>query len=195
MRRDQALYFFDFVLCPILIAYYSLDAIASGGGGQSLNAIFWCFCGLVLWTFIEYWVHRGLFHHAPGLREMHEVHHRLPELLIGAPPAILPCTLVLLGYILFSTLGPLIHSSICAGLLTGYLVYSFVHYATHHIEHARVEYLVTARRKHLQHHYSSGRHNFGVTTDFWDHVFGTAFIAMIRLKRRRAGDFGSLDGS
>jgi sterol desaturase/sphingolipid hydroxylase (fatty acid hydroxylase superfamily) len=64
-----------------------------------------------------------------------------------------------------------------AGLVTGYLWYVFVHYATHHWRPRRDSYLYRARMRHACHHHLSHSGNFGVTTAFWDHVFGTALEA------------------
>jgi sterol desaturase/sphingolipid hydroxylase (fatty acid hydroxylase superfamily) len=61
-----------------------------------------------------------------------------------------------------------------AGLVTGYLWYVFVHYATHHWRPRRHSYLYRARLRHARHHHLSHSGNFGVTTGVWDRVFGTA---------------------
>ena len=174
MRREQILYFFDFFLCPPLAAYLASAAFAEGGEAGLLRVVSGCIAGLVLWTFIEYWVHRGLFHHAPGLRQLHAEHHATPHSLAGSPPALLPLALILLGYAVFSPIGSQIRYAACAGLLVGYLIYSFVHYATHHIATPKSRYLKWVRRGHLQHHFRAGEYNFGVTSNVWDHVFSTA---------------------
>ena len=64
-----------------------------------------------------------------------------------------------------------------AGLVSGYLWYVFVHYATHHWRLRRGSYLYRARLRHARHHHLSHSGNFGVTTSVWDHVFGTALEA------------------
>jgi sterol desaturase/sphingolipid hydroxylase (fatty acid hydroxylase superfamily) len=70
------------------------------------------------------------------------------------------------------------------GLVTGYLWYVFVHYATHHWQPRRDSYLYRARLRHARHHHLSHSGNFGVTTAFWDHVFGTAIEASAPKFRR-----------
>ena len=67
-----------------------------------------------------------------------------------------------------------------AGMVTGYLWYVFVHYATHHFRPRRGTYLYRARVRHARHHHLSDDGNFGVTTAFWDHVFGTALAERAR---------------
>jgi len=58
------------------------------------------------------------------------------------------------------------------GVVAGYLVYSLTHHATHHW---RSRGPLARRRKqwHAQHHHSDAPVCFGVTTRFWDRVFGT----------------------
>jgi sterol desaturase/sphingolipid hydroxylase (fatty acid hydroxylase superfamily) len=53
-----------------------------------------------------------------------------------------------------------------------YALYMFVHHATHHIAIQSGDVLYRARIRHMAHHYRDGC-NFGVTTGFWDTVFGT----------------------
>jgi sterol desaturase/sphingolipid hydroxylase (fatty acid hydroxylase superfamily) len=69
--------------------------------------------------------------------------------------------------------------------VTGYLAYVFVHSATHHWAPRRGSYLFRARRRHALLHHRSEEGNFGVTTGFWDVVFGTALEASDL--RRRVG--------
>ena len=48
----------------------------------------------------------------------------------------------------------------------------FVHHATLHFAIQPGDVLYRARVRHMAHHYRDGC-NFGVTTGFWDIVFGT----------------------
>ena len=185
MRFARLNYFFDFALCPPLIAYFAHLAWRARVGDVLFGAALWCLAGLALWTFIEYWVHRTLFHHAPILREMHGAHHRQPELLAGSPPAILPLALIALAFALFGAFGPAIFAPIQTGLLTGYLFYSFMHYAAHHVRSRRLHYLVALKHWHMRHHFGPQDKNFGVTTAFWDHVFGTALDTRAPSRSRR----------
>ena len=66
------------------------------------------------------------------------------------------------------------NSPIADNILRRYALYMFVHHATHHfeIQPGDVLYRARARVRHMAHHYHDGG-NFGVTTSFWDVVFGT----------------------
>ena len=58
-------------------------------------------------------------------------------------------------------------------MLVGYLVYVFVHHASHHLRIAPGHILYRARMRHLAHHHRDDS-NYGVTTGLWDRAFGTA---------------------
>ena len=69
--------------------------------------------------------------------------------------------------------GSQVSAAVSLGVLSGYLVYSCVHHATHHW---RAESAWAKRRKlwHAMHHrYAAEGCCYGVTSRFWDHVFTT----------------------
>jgi dihydroceramide fatty acyl 2-hydroxylase len=59
-----------------------------------------------------------------------------------------------------------------AFFIVGYLIYDYIHYATHHfpMRNPVAKYL---RRHHLKHHFSGERGRYGVSSPLWDIVFGT----------------------
>jgi sterol desaturase/sphingolipid hydroxylase (fatty acid hydroxylase superfamily) len=59
-----------------------------------------------------------------------------------------------------------------AFFIVGYLIYDYIHYATHHfsMKNPVAKYL---RRYHLKHHYSGETGRYGVSSPLWDIVFGT----------------------
>jgi sterol desaturase/sphingolipid hydroxylase (fatty acid hydroxylase superfamily) len=75
--------------------------------------------------------------------------------------------------ILFVTLfGVASGGAVLGGMLLGYAAYEWVHYSTHY-RVARTRYGRYVRAWHLAHHHKSPRARFGVTSPFWDFVFGT----------------------
>ncbi len=174
MWRSRVCYFFDFALCPPLAIGFARFATMDAVAPNLALAAFWSLAGLAAWTFIEYWVHRALFHHAPILRAMHATHHTRPDLLEGSPPAILPFALIIVAGPAIPAFGAAAYSSLVAGLLTGYLGYSFMHYAAHHLRFGGQGYAARAKRWHMLHHFGPMDRNFGVTSGFWDRAFGTA---------------------
>ncbi|KAK6455047.1 uncharacterized protein RJT20DRAFT_129716 [Scheffersomyces xylosifermentans] len=143
---------------------------------------FWVL-GLFVWTFIEYCLHRFLFHLDRYLPDhpialtfhflFHGIHHYLPMdgLRLVLPPALF----LLLSfpiYKFFFTILPYYHAcSGFAGGMLGYIMYDMTHYVLHH---ARLpKYFQELKTYHLEHHYKNYELGFGVTSKFWDVIFGT----------------------
>ena len=85
MKMSKLGYFSEFLLFPPLFVFAMLLAFR-----RSIppHPIIWAtvyVVGLVGWTLIEYLLHRALFHHAPILARIHELHHNSPQDLIGTP--------------------------------------------------------------------------------------------------------------
>lgn len=146
--------------------------------------------GLVLFTLIEYSVHRWLFHGAerwgsPRLyRFLHGAHHDRPRdvtrLAVPLTTSLPLLALVLASWLPWAALRPQ-GAAMTAGLLVGMLVYERIHEHTHRTpERGEGAWMWRRRVDHLQHHHRA-HGNFGVTTALWDVVFGT------QLRRRRRG--------
>jgi sterol desaturase/sphingolipid hydroxylase (fatty acid hydroxylase superfamily) len=137
--------------------------------------------GIFFWTLTEYILHRFVFHFHPssawGQRLhflAHGVHHDYPNdstRLVMPPSVSIP--LAVLFYGLFSLLIPGgFLPAYFAGFLFGYVCYDTIHYATHHAPmKGRLGHWL--KQHHLRHHYVDDQNGFGVSTPFWDHVFGT----------------------
>jgi dihydroceramide fatty acyl 2-hydroxylase len=137
--------------------------------------------GVLLWTFLEYWLHRMLFHYRPrtaiGRRLfwiMHGVHHDWPNdaLRLVFPPMVSLPLAVAFWWIFTAGAGPAFRYPLMVGLLCGYLAYDMLHYWMHH---ARPKSRVGSglRRHHLAHHFRDDGRAFGVSTPLWDYVFGS----------------------
>jgi sterol desaturase/sphingolipid hydroxylase (fatty acid hydroxylase superfamily) len=156
-----------------------------GAGFAYLGIAF--LAGLVLWTFIEYNIHRFFFHFCPKTAWQerivflfHGVHHAQPRMktrLVMPPAVSLPMAalFLLLFYLVVGRLlghiewvGPLL-----SGFLLGYLAYDLIHYATHHFPMRKGRYFRFLKRHHMLHHYKTPDQRFGVSSPFWDWVYGT----------------------
>jgi sterol desaturase/sphingolipid hydroxylase (fatty acid hydroxylase superfamily) len=175
MKMSRFGYFSEFILFPPLIL---IAAALAYRNAAPVQPMFWALfygAGIIAWTLIEYVLHRALFHHAPILSRVHELHHDSPDDLIGTPA----WASAFIGVIAVAIPASLVFGfdlgiAATAGLVTGYLWYVFVHYAAHHWRPRRDSYLYRARVRHARHHHLSHDGNFGVTSGFWDRVFGTA---------------------
>lgn len=131
--------------------------------------------GFVLWTFLEYAVHRWVFHGEGKLSREHALHHRHPMEFIGAPPLI-ALNSGLLG-VLASVFLPLF-GLVLIGLLLGYLTYFLGHSAMHHAPPLSTHPLRHAWERHVRHHAGNAPCDFGIVFGFWDRVFGTRGTAL-----------------
>ncbi|KDQ08767.1 hypothetical protein BOTBODRAFT_118073 [Botryobasidium botryosum FD-172 SS1] len=143
-----------------------------------------CFLlGNVIWTILEYALHRFLFHIDDWLPDRpiflmlhfltHGVHHFLPmdRLRLVMPPtlfAILQFPFTRLAYVLFPVS---IANGIISGAFAFYILYDLMHYALHHTK--LPEYMREMKKYHLAHHYKNFELGFGVTSKIWDIVFNT----------------------
>jgi len=175
MKMSKLGYFSEFLIFPPLVLLATLMAFRSSMPPQPMIWAIVYGAGAIGWTLLEYLLHRALFHHAPILSQIHERHHRSPNELIGTPAwASVLTGLIAVASPSWAAIGFDLGTAATAGLVSGYLWYVFVHYATHHWRPRPRSYLYRARMRHARHHHLSHGGNFGVTTGFWDHVFGTA---------------------
>lgn len=136
--------------------------------------------GWILYSWVEYNVHRFLFH-IPITTEnrkkfqytMHGVHHHHPKDKdrIAMPP-LLSITLATVLLIVFRFLLGDYAFSFTAGFLVGYGGYLLVHYLVH-IHTPPKNVFRTLWINHSIHHYRDGEIIFGVSTPMWDYIYGT----------------------
>lgn len=142
--------------------------------------------GLFLWTFVEYTLHRFLFHFHPKsswgkqiIFLFHGIHHYQPQCktrLVMPPPVSIPLGLVVYG-VLYALFGLLLGlpqwvQPMMIGMLVGYLIYDLTHYATHHFA-MRSGVLRFLKRYHMKHHFKTPDMRYGVSSPLWDVVFRT----------------------
>jgi len=136
--------------------------------------------GVLLWTLIEYLIHRYVFHYEPKTRwgkqlhyVIHGVHHDYPNdarRLVMPPVISIPLAFLFYGLFLliFGSLTP----TVFAGLVFGYVCYDMLHYATHHRAMKRGAWL-WLKQYHLRHHFKDDHVGYGISSPLWDYVFGT----------------------
>lgn len=138
------------------------------------------FLGVLIWTLLEYIIHRRIFHYEPksGIgRKMHfivhGVHHDYPNdaKRLVMPPAI-SIPLAIIFYVLFVFLFGENAPAVWAGLVAGYVCYDSIHYAIHHFP-MKSGILNRLKQHHLRHHYHDDQAGFGVSSPLWDYIFRT----------------------
>jgi sterol desaturase/sphingolipid hydroxylase (fatty acid hydroxylase superfamily) len=131
--------------------------------------------GLVVFSLIEYSIHRWLLHNPKSaLFHLHETHHNFPD----KPSAFLfPTSIVTLMLIwLFLTYALHFQSAsfFLCGLAGGYCYFGVLHHLEHSTRINQIPFRWLQKRwaAHSVHHRRE-QSNFGVITSFWDYVFGT----------------------
>lgn len=175
LEHGKAAYGADFVLYSSGVIAIAAFLLLAGPPGHGRASLFLVMLGLCSWTLIEYLLHRFVLHGVRPFKGWHEEHHRRPTALICAPTVFSASLVVVLVFLPSLALGGVWGAcALTLGLVTGYLFYAVTHHATHHWQ-AKSAWLKNRKRWHALHHHHAGRlGGYGVTTAFWDHVFGSA---------------------
>ncbi len=143
--------------------------------------------GVLLWTLIEYLLHRFGLHLPQRTRAwrvayfvVHGHHHAAPRdaerLVATIPQSALLLALVhgvatlVLGAS-EATHGPALAAGILAGTTLGYLLYEAAHWGIHHARRPG-PWLRALARHHLAHH-GEPTSRYGISSPLWDHVLRT----------------------
>ncbi|CAL8263413.1 unnamed protein product [Merluccius merluccius] len=140
--------------------------------------------GWFLWSFIEYSIHRFIFHMKPPANNyylitlhflLHGQHHKSPfdGSRLVFPPGLAS---ILMGCLYLAVRGVLpgvLGDCVFVGALCGYVVYDVIHYYLHYGSPKRGSYLYSMKALHVKHHFEHQRAGFGITTTFWDQPFNT----------------------
>jgi len=139
---------------------------------------------IFFWTFAEYVLHRFVFHwvNESEISQrihflMHGAHHESPKdeerlLMPPVPGLIMASVLFAFFYLVFWLVGYADYTwAFFPGFFLGYLMYSFVHRATHVYKPPKP--LQPLWTHHSLHHYKYPTKCFGVSNRIWDRVFGT----------------------
>uniref|UniRef100_A0A3Q3A1R5 Fatty acid 2-hydroxylase n=1 Tax=Kryptolebias marmoratus TaxID=37003 RepID=A0A3Q3A1R5_KRYMA len=140
--------------------------------------------GWFLWSFLEYCIHRFVFHMKPPAHNyylitlhflLHGQHHKSPfdGSRLVFPPGLASIVVVLFYLVLHSVLPDIVGLSVFVGGLCGYVVYDMIHYYLHYGSPKRGTYLYGLKAYHVKHHFEHQKSGFGITTTFWDHPFNT----------------------
>ena len=137
--------------------------------------------GAFSWTFMEYIIHRFVYHtetNSEGMTEfqvgMHSNHHHYPK--DPERLAMPPIPGIILGAIFFGLFYLIMGNYAYAffpGFILGYDAYITLHYYQHRIKSPSYKPWKKLWHHHKAHHYSNPYSAFGVSTRLWDYVFGT----------------------
>ena len=135
------------------------------------------FTGIVAWTFAEYMLHRFLGHEHKGknfFKAEHSVHHSVANYFAPTYKKLIAAVIVA-GVLLFilSLFIPILNAAaFVVGFVGMYSLYEITHFR-YHASKPLVKPFIILRKHHFYHHFHNPKKNHGVTTRFWDRVFGT----------------------
>jgi 4-hydroxysphinganine ceramide fatty acyl 2-hydroxylase len=169
------------IYVPVIIFLIYKSFFDAGIGALTFTGLF--LAGLFVWTFVEYIMHRFVFHYVPKAKWayrlhfiFHGVHHDYPndlKRLVLPPSASIP--LALIFYFLFNAILPATYVyAFFPGFIGGYLVYDMTHYAIHHFNF-KSGLWKKIKQHHMLHHYQDPTRGYGVSSDFWDNIFRSHF--------------------
>jgi 4-hydroxysphinganine ceramide fatty acyl 2-hydroxylase len=130
----------------------------------------------VIWTFVEYIIHRFFFHYISSvISKAHAGHHRYPRdplrfflpLAVTIPNAI---SFYLLFYCFF---GPKIAQYALSSGILHYLVFEICHSIAHSVLPYNTPIMMYHLAKFHRIHHVNHDKNYGFSTPFWDYLFGT----------------------
>jgi dihydroceramide fatty acyl 2-hydroxylase len=143
-----------------------------------LEAFYLMALGMVLWQFIEYILHRFLFHWNPQSLMgvyihflFHGCHHKFPRDVqrLVFPP--FPAAFIAAGiFSLLTVVCQTVPQSLAtfSGVVLGYVVYDCCHYGIHS---GWLKNRLSTH--HMRHHHLDDAKNFGISSPLFDYILGT----------------------
>lgn len=137
--------------------------------------------GILVWTLLEYCLHRFLFHIETKTYWantahylLHGCHHKHPMdgLRLVFPPTATAILCVPFYNLISIMATDSTTPAVFGGGLLGYVMYDCTHYYLHHGQPSR-DPAKKLKRYHLNHHFRIQTMGFGITSSLWDSVFGT----------------------
>ena len=131
--------------------------------------------GLFVFSFMEYVVHRWVFHRPlQPMAHGHASHHADPRGYDALPfflPAMVLFCVVAAGALIAPAADVWL---IASGIAFGYVAYGLAHFMIHHRRFRNARLRRWAARHHIHHHHPE--RNFGVTTPLWDALLATRYV-------------------
>lgn len=185
-----------YVQYPAIIAYALLSAVAIGlfvwRPAPLAPTLIAVAVSALIYPLVWYVLHRWVLHSrwmfkvpvlASTWKRIHYDHHQDPnhlEVLFGALHTTLPTIAIAtapIGYWIGSYWGAeAAIGGACAAFATGLIttcIYEFVHCIQHLAYKPKSKWLAEMKKRHMAHHFHDENGNYGITTFFWDKLFGT----------------------
>ncbi len=139
--------------------------------------------GLILFSLVEYAIHRWIFHYFeisnPGLYDrLHGAHHRKPYDMKRQSVPLIYSFIVAVPVIALSLFGAF-EAGIATGFIAGYIGFEVLHAIAHArwAKRSRVPFVRMLVQHHATHHYKDSKTAYGLSIPLWDLVFRSAGTA------------------
>ena len=175
-RTHIALPISIFILFSIGLIYYGITHSFI----NVLEAVGLFLLGWLIFSLLEYMAHRFVFHmdtDTPAKARIqytfHGNHHDYPKdkERLAMPPIVSVFIASFLFFVFKLIFGQFVFG-VVAGLLFGYAMYLFVHYAVHAFAPPK-NFLKELWIHHSIHHYKDPNVAYGVSSPLWDYILGT----------------------
>src|SRR5687767_2307630 len=190
-----------YVQYPAIIGYVLLSLIAIGLFVEYPAPLMPTLASILLaalvYPLVWYVLHRWVLHSrwmfkvpllASTWKRIHYDHHQDPnhlEVLFGALHTTLPTIalgVIPVGWAIGALMAPgnpdaplgAAAAAFATGLVTT-AFYEFVHCIQHLAYKPKAKWLAEMKRRHMAHHFHDENGNYGITTFFWDKLFGTFY--------------------
>jgi 4-hydroxysphinganine ceramide fatty acyl 2-hydroxylase len=175
-RTHIALPISIFIIISVGLIYYGITYGFIG----VLETVGLFFAGWLIFSLLEYAAHRFIFHMEPDTPTkariqytFHGNHHEYPKdkERLAMPPIVSVLISSFLFFVFKLVFGQFVFG-ILAGVLFGYAMYLFVHYAVHAYAPPK-NFLKKLWVHHSIHHYKDPNVAYGVSSPLWDYILGT----------------------
>jgi sterol desaturase/sphingolipid hydroxylase (fatty acid hydroxylase superfamily) len=162
-------------LAAVLLAYTFYEGFIGAGA-----SILLFFGGLLVFTLVEYLIHRYTFHMEADTPKkerlqyvLHGAHHDYPKdkTRLAMPP-IVSVLLASIFFLLYRLILGKLGIPFTAGFMAGYASYLCVHYSVHAFPPPK-NFLKHLWINHALHHYQQSNAAYGVSSPLWDLFFKT----------------------
>lgn len=166
-------YWFTFIADPLTVIFFLVWEIFVSRVNPAFSILSFVAGGFA-WTLLEYSFHRWVYHKGETPAHAgHRLHHESPRTLIAMPWFVVSGIFGIVWYVFARLLPAPYVISFAAGVLSGFIFYGLFHHVHHHFDYKSRWY--RRMRAHHNIHHRLPNVNFGVTSRFWDHVFGTIY--------------------
>jgi hypothetical protein len=173
MQLSKFDYYTEILVYPPLALTLAVAAWCGPHSSFHLGGLAEFLMGVVIWTLIEYLIHRVLLHSLPSLSGCMTCITPARQAFLGTPTRVSLAEFVAGAlFPLWWLAGSATAGCVTAGLVLGYFG-TFVHDAVHRPPRDRKSLHYAAKLRHMRHHIGGGEGHFGVTVALWDRLLGT----------------------